>query len=31
MNTGEIRLVNYDDDVGFDEYMRNENMQLVFD
>ena len=31
MNTGEIRLVDYDDEVGFDEYMGNENMQLVFD
>ena len=31
MNTEEIRLVDYDDEVGFDECMGNENMQLVFD
>ena len=31
MNTGEIRLVDYDDEVGFDECMGNENMQLAFD
>lgn len=29
MTTGEIRLVDYNDDEGFDECMSNKNMQII--
>lgn len=31
MATGEIRLVEYNDDEGFDECMSNKNMRIIFD